>query len=92
MKKLLGIIAIAALVAAAGWNFSQSQNEVEMSDLALANVEALASGEFNEGTCGYSPDGSTGMCNIRKDHVLELYYSFGGYWCCDSCSSTRYCG
>ena len=45
MKKLLGIIAIAAVTAAAGWNFSQNQNEGELSDLALANVEALASGE-----------------------------------------------
>lgn len=45
MKKLFGIIALAAIAAAAGWNFSQNQNEVEMSDLALANVEALARGE-----------------------------------------------
>lgn len=51
MKKLLGIIAIAAVAAAAGWNFNQSQNEVEMSDLALANVEALANGESGGKTC-----------------------------------------
>ena len=42
MRKLFGIIAMAAIAAVAGWNFSQSQNEVELSDLALANVEALA--------------------------------------------------
>lgn len=46
MKKYLSIVAIAA-VAAAGWNFSQSQNEVELSELALANVEALANPEDN---------------------------------------------
>lgn len=92
MKRIIGIILIAVAAVTAGWNFSQSQNEVKLSDLALANIEALASGEFNEGTCRYSQDGSTGMCNIRKDHALELYYSFGGHWCCDSCSSTRYCG
>lgn len=91
MKKFISITLIVAGVLTAGWNYSQSL-KTGLSDLALANVEALASGEFNEGTCGYSPDGSIGMCNIRKDHVLELYYSFGGYWCCDSCSSTRYCG
>ena len=45
MKKLFGIIAIAAIAAAAGWNFIQSQDEVELSDLALANVEALARNE-----------------------------------------------
>lgn len=46
MNKLLGIIAIAAVTAAAGWNFNQSQNEVEMSELGLANVEALAQDEL----------------------------------------------
>lgn len=42
MKKVFGIIAITATAA---WNFSQNQNEVELSDLALANMEALARGE-----------------------------------------------
>ncbi|KKB56712.1 NVEALA domain-containing protein [Parabacteroides gordonii] len=48
MKKLFGIIAIAA-IAAAGWNYGLSQNEVELSDLALANVEALARYEIEVG-------------------------------------------
>ena len=48
MKKIFGIIAIAA-IAAVGWNYSQSQNKVELSDLALANVEALAWEENNNG-------------------------------------------
>lgn len=52
MKKLFGIIAIAAVTAAAGWNFSQNQNEVELSDLVLANVEALARYEDD-----YCPNG-----------------------------------
>ena len=34
-----------AIALAAGWNFSQSQNEMELSDLALANIEALANPE-----------------------------------------------
>lgn len=45
MKKLFGIIAIAAIAAVAGWNFIQSNNEVELSDLALANIDALAINE-----------------------------------------------
>lgn len=50
MKKYLGIIAIVAIVAtAAGWNYSHHQNGLELSDLALANIEALAS---NESTVG----------------------------------------
>lgn len=55
MKKLFGIIAIAAIAATAAWNFSQSQNEVELSDLALANVEALARNEDSDTNCVSSP-------------------------------------
>lgn len=42
MKKLFGIITIAAIAAAASWNFQQNQKAIDLSDLALANVEALA--------------------------------------------------
>lgn len=49
MKKLFGIIAIAAIAAVAGWNFIQSNNEVELSDLALANINALADEEWGGG-------------------------------------------
>ena len=52
MKKLFGIMALVAIAATAGWNFIQSQNQVELSELALANVEALA---FNE----WTPDGNS---------------------------------
>ena len=45
MKKLFGIIAIAAIVAAAGWNFSQNKNDIILSELSLANIEALANPE-----------------------------------------------
>lgn len=44
-KKLIGIAVMAAIAVTAGWNFSQSKNEVAMSDLALANVDALANDE-----------------------------------------------
>lgn len=44
-KKMLGIIAFAAIAAVAGWNYNQNMNNVNLSDLALENVEALASGE-----------------------------------------------
>lgn len=45
MKKLFGIMAIVAIMATIGLNFKQNKNEIVMSDLALANVEALARGE-----------------------------------------------
>jgi len=51
-RKIFGAALIAAMALAAGWNFNQSKNEVELSDLVLANVEALARYEDN-----YCPNG-----------------------------------
>jgi len=40
--KILGVIAFAAIAAAAaGWNYQQNKQEVELSDLALANGKRL---------------------------------------------------
>lgn len=50
-KKLLGVFVIAVIAAAAGWNIDRSINETKLSDLGLANVEALASGEAAEVEC-----------------------------------------
>lgn len=71
MKRLFSIIAIAAVVAAAGWNFNQSQNEVEMSDLALANVEALANGESGGKTC------YTYCCQTKYNTCLDALRAEG---------------
>lgn len=43
-KKIFGAALISAMAVTAGWNFNQSKNETQLSDLALANVEALANG------------------------------------------------
>lgn len=58
-KKIMGLIAIVA-IAAAGYNVYTSQNNVKLSALALANVEALARYEYPdvEITCG----SETGQC------------------------------
>lgn len=51
-KKVLGVITFAAIVAVAGWNYTQNLNKidnVELSDLVLENVEALAGGEVEVG-------------------------------------------
>lgn len=69
-------------------------------DLMLANIEALANNEsgwdFDSGTCGWAGFNINGdpikVCNIAKHHVDNLYSNYGGQWCCDSCSSTWYCG
>lgn len=72
-KKLvaLGMIAIVAVAAAAG--ISKSTNDVELSDLTLANVEALARGE----TCINCYDFEMkyyGTCAICK-------FTQQGTWC-----------
>ena len=41
-KKLIGVAVVAAIAVTAGWNFNQSRNEMKLSELGLANVEALA--------------------------------------------------
>ena len=45
IKKTFGLLAAVAVVAAAGWSYQQSKQYDGMSELALANVEALATGE-----------------------------------------------
>ena len=41
-KKLLSVIAVVAVAIFAGYNVYVSQHDVELSDLFLTNVEALA--------------------------------------------------
>ncbi len=51
-KKIIGIVMIAVIAVAAGWNMIQNKNEITLSDLVLANVEALASDcEKINGSC-----------------------------------------
>ena len=65
-KKILYAVACVALAAIAGWNYQQSKQDVELSDLALENVEALASGEgdYNQSIWEryYRPDGTGYNC------------------------------
>lgn len=53
-KKIIGVAVMAAIAVTAGWNMSQEKNEMQLSDLALSNVEALAnsesSGDFTAAT------------------------------------------
>lgn len=44
-KNILKLVFASAFALVAGYSVYASQQEVEMSDLAMANVEALASGE-----------------------------------------------
>jgi hypothetical protein len=57
-KRIFGLVIVAAIVLGSGWNISKS--DVALSDMALANVEALATGEGAGGSHTLSC-GSTGI-------------------------------
>ena len=63
-KKIMGFIAIVAIAAVAGYNIYTSQNNVKLSALALANVEALARYEYPDMgiTCNQSKLDSPCKC------------------------------
>lgn len=46
-KRLLSIAFVAAIAVTASWTFAQSENKATLSELTLANVEALANDENN---------------------------------------------
>ena len=52
-KNILKVTLVAAIALFAGYNVYSSQKTVEMSDLALANVEALAQDENSGSSCFY---------------------------------------
>jgi hypothetical protein len=52
-RKILSGIAIFAITTMAAWNASLNSQSNKLSDIALANVEALAN-EYPEATCTFS--------------------------------------
>lgn len=44
-KKIMGLIAVVAITAIAGYNMFTSPNDVKLSSLVMVNMEALAQGE-----------------------------------------------
>ncbi|MDR1897037.1 MAG: NVEALA domain-containing protein [Prevotellaceae bacterium] len=42
MKKIFLAVIVTAVICVSGWNISKSMSETTLSDMALANVEALA--------------------------------------------------
>ena len=69
--KILGVIAFVAIAAAAGWIYQQNTNEVQLSDLALENAEALARGE--SGT-DYCDDFTTMRCMTSGTVWMDMYH------------------
>lgn len=79
-KKFIYTVACVALAAVAGWNYQQSKQNVELSDLALENVEALASGETYPGCNWYVTYGWNG--NYGNTYMQKVCTS-GGSNCCE---------
>jgi hypothetical protein len=73
-KKFLLLAAVVTVSAAAGWNFSQNRSETVLSDVALANVEALGS-EIGDlcGGCSTSCYGSY-CCSISFNGATFYLY------------------
>ena len=51
MKKIILSVALIATAAIAGWNYQQNKQSVELSDLAMENIEALADNENSDVNC-----------------------------------------
>lgn len=70
-KNILKVTLVAAFTLIAGYNVYTSQkSDVEMSDLALANVEALAGNE----TTAECPGGSRECVRVIVGNTVHLYY------------------
>ena len=80
MKKVIKLAFVAAFVAVAGYGVYANQTSDAMSDLALANVEALATGEddwsYRLFPCAHKP---WNECVLSTDTRR------------DPCSSSSYC-
>ncbi|MBQ8529987.1 MAG: NVEALA domain-containing protein [Parabacteroides sp.] len=69
-KRILSVITFVAVVAVAGWNYNQ--NTIELSELTLNNVEALASGEGDGMTdCPNGCLTPAGVCFCYGYHPFE---------------------
>lgn len=69
-KKIIGGIAVLTIAAAAAFNVSLNAQEENLSNISLANVEALADGESTPTEC---PGGLT-LCAWIKDPLGSTTY------------------
>ena len=62
-KNILKVTLVAAIAMACGISFLNSQKSEALSDIALANVEALADFVMNPVDCLYRPSAECGVFN-----------------------------
>ncbi len=79
---------------------SEMKSFFELKKRSILTLEAMSNvlrGYYQEldapttGTCGYKSLYGTIQCNVSKAEALFMVEE-GGYWCCESCASTSYCG
>ena len=75
MKKMIKIAFVAAFAAIAGYGVYTNQKSEALSDLALANVEALAGGEGGATSC---PGGRHLCAWIQSPMGSVTYYDESG--------------
>lgn len=73
-KKALFLAAFAAVTLLSGYNYVQNNSEVKLSDLALANVEALASGEIEQ-LYGFYLHEYSSSCKVCERGGTKCYVS-----------------
>ena len=71
-KKFIKVIAFVAIAIAASYNYTQNKNVVELSDLALENIEALAESELGA-LCGDCSTSYTKYCCTIQITGLGTY-------------------
>ena len=73
-KRIFGAALLIAIAVAAGWNYQQNKQDVQLSDLALENVEALA---WDENKSNYHlfpcPSSSGNECRFKDSERPECY-------------------
>ena len=89
LRKCLGLITIVAVVGAAVWNYQQSRKHVVLSDLALANIEALATGEVEIQCDSYSV---VILCQKTCPNCGRVWKAINGYGNPGNLRGTCICG
>jgi hypothetical protein len=67
-------------------------NFTELKKRNLLSIESMSTIRGGSvGTCGFWSSSGEIACNVSMDDALAAVAG-GGYWCCDSCASSSYCG
>ena len=73
MKRIISILTVVAVVLFAGYNVYKAQQREVLSDVAMANVEALAQGEITVLTpCFQVPDNYCIYLSTTSNEVIVI--------------------